>query len=399
MYTLPVQVGSGVGRRGFALPAAILAIVVVGVLVTGGIQIATQESRIGVSTERASQAFYVAETGMNQVLATFDVATSDLALWGAPQVVTGTTTQGAWSSEIRRVDNQLFLIRTTGTVPTTRGGTAQRELAMMARQVTVQLEPPAALLTMGTVRVQGSAQIRGNDQIPAGWGAEQCPDPLENLPGVVTNVGGTVETGGQGSVTGTPSGHVTDPNVSWETFDNFGGTSYEDLTLMATIRLNGGAINGMAPTLNAAGHCDTTNLLNWGEPTNPNHACGSYFPIIHIRGNANIQSGGRGQGILLVDGDLDLRGAFIFVGLIIVKGELGVQGGGANGPRITGGVISANQASIEMEDPDGTQSFVGSSIVQNSRCAIRRAVRSNSALSSMRPIASRSWVDLTGTSF
>jgi hypothetical protein len=114
--------------------------------------------------------------------------------------------------------------------------------------------------------------------------------------------------------------------------------------------------------------------------------------MIHIQGSASIQSGGRGQGILLVDGDLDLRGNFLFAGVVIVQGAIGIQGGGANGPRINGGVIARN-AELEVE------TFTGSSILQNSRCAVTRAVLNNSSLTQMTPLGARGWVDLTGASF
>lgn len=380
------------GTRGFALPAAIMTMVVLGLLVTGGVQIATRESRIGQASVRTVEAFYLAESAMNDILATWRPAQSNLTEWGAPAVLTGSTSLGDWSAEIRQVDDRLFFIRTTGEVDNGTGSPATRTMGVLARVLTANIEPPAALLTMGTVRVQGSAQIRGNDQIPAGWNASVCPDPLENLPGVVTNTAGNLQLVGGGSVSGSPSGYVKDASVSAETFTNFGGMTWDELTSLATITHNGGSITGTGPTLSPDETCNTGNPLNWGDPDNPAAPCGNYFPIIHIRGSANIQSGGRGQGILLVDGDLDLRGNFLFAGIIIVQGAIAVQGGGANGPRINGGAIARN-ADLEVE------TFTGSSIVQNSRCAVRRAVQNNSRLTRVSPIADRSWVDLTGASF
>lgn len=380
-------------RRGFALPAAILAMVALGVLVTGGIQVATQEARIGQATVRTVEAFYLAESTMNDLLAHWRPAQSNLTEWGAPEVRNGGDGEGGtWTAEIRQVDDRLFYIRTTGRVNAGGGAEASRSMGVLARVLTANLEPPAALLTMGTVRVQGSAQIRGNDQNPAGWNAAICPDPLQNLPGVVTDTGGNLQLAGGGTVSGTPTGYVKDATVNEATFTNFGGMTWNELTSLATVTLNGGSITGTGPTLTAGGACNTANSLNWGDPDNPAAPCGNYFPIIHIRGNANIQSGGRGQGILLVDGDLDLRGNFLFAGVIIVQGAIGVQGGGANGPRINGGAIARN-ADLDVE------TFTGSSIVQNSRCAIRRAIRNNSSLTQVVPIANRSWVDLTGASF
>jgi hypothetical protein len=362
-------------------------------MVTGGIQLATQEARIGQATVRSVEAFYLAESTMNDVIAHWRPAQSSLTNWGAPEVRTGgTASGGTWTAEIRQVNDRLFFIRTTGKIDAGGGARASRSLGVLARVLTANIQPPAALLTMGTVQVQGSAQIRGNDQIPAGWNATVCPDPLVNLPGVVTDSGGSLQLAGAASVSGTPTGYVKDAAVTEDSFTSFGGMTWNELTSLATIKLSGGSITGTGPTLTPSGTCNTANSLNWGDPDNPAAPCGNYFPMIHIAGSASIQSGGRGQGILLVDGDLDLRGDFLFAGAIIVQGAIGVQGGGASGPRINGGVIARN-ANLNVE------TFTGSSIVQNSRCAIRRAIQNNSQLTTVTPISNRSWVDLTGASF
>jgi hypothetical protein len=55
--------------------------VVVAVLVTAGFFLAGQESRIGQATERTTQAFYLAEHGMNQVMETWVPGQAALELW------------------------------------------------------------------------------------------------------------------------------------------------------------------------------------------------------------------------------------------------------------------------------------------------------------------------------
>ena len=388
--------------RGFALPAAVFALVVVGVLVTGGIVLATQESRIGQATERGSQAFYVAENGMNTVLGTYNPGASTLTVWGNTETINGSSPQGAWEAEVRKVDDRLFFVITTGTVPAPMGAEASRTLGILARVLSVDLAPPAALVTRGDVTVRGSAQIRGEDQNPSGWGADLCPSPLEDLPAVVTDVASpprTVTTEGNAVVSGSPEAHVQDPGPNAESFQQFGDATWEDLTAMATITLPGGSHNGMTPSLTGSGACNYADPMNWGDPNDPSAACGSYFPIVYINGDANLQSDGRGQGILLVDGDLDLRGSFHYYGIIIVQGEFGVQGGGQDAPRVSGGVMSANLAILGDTLVGGEQSFVGSSIVRNSRCAVQRAVMNNSALNRLAPLAERGWVDITGASF
>lgn len=387
---------------GFALPAAIFAMVVVGLLVTAGIHLGTQETRISLGGERATQAFYVAESGMNTVLGTFSPGAANLTVWGDPTLLSGTTPQGGWEAEVRRVDDRMFLIVSTGSVAAGGGADASRTLGAMARVLTAEIAPQAALVTRGNVSVRGSAQIRGEDQNPAGWGPDICPGPLQDLPGVVTDLTSpprTVTTTGNAEVSGSPAAHVQDPTLNAASFQQFGDLSWADLTAMATIKLPPGNHNGMAPSLTGTGTCNFANLLNWGEPNDPDTPCGRYFPIVHISGNANLQSDARGQGILLVDGDLEMRGSFHFYGIIIAQGSVGVQGGGANAPRVTGGVMSANIAVIGDTLSGGAQAFVGSSIVRNSRCAVQQAVLNNAALNRLAPLAERGWVDVTGASF
>ena len=55
-------------QRGFALPVAVFALVIVGVITTGGFFMARQEGRIGVASEHAGMAFYLTEQGLVDVL-------------------------------------------------------------------------------------------------------------------------------------------------------------------------------------------------------------------------------------------------------------------------------------------------------------------------------------------
>ena len=87
----------------------------------------------------------------------------------------------------------------------------------------------------------------------------------------------------------------------------------------------------------------------------------------------------------MVEGDLDLRGGFLFYGIIIVQGNFETQG---NGNRIIGAVMAGNGL---LDD----QSITGGSEVTYSKCAIQRAILNNASLSRARPIAQRSWLDLS----
>ncbi|MEX2528991.1 MAG: hypothetical protein WEA09_15270 [Gemmatimonadota bacterium] len=375
-------------REGFALPAAILGLVVVGALVTGGFYVAQQESRISMAGENSTLALYLAEEGINQSLANWNNnAWGNLQLWSEQGTVNGVGSGGSWVVDITRMPDNLYFLESTGTI--TAGGLragATRTIGVTSRLNTIDLNPPAALTTRGNVRLAGGAQITGADTNPPGWTGDVCPPATGDTPGVMHDGSGSVTTSGTSTITGTPADSI-DNTITDETFTDFGMMGWDDLVALA--KRPPGPYNGMAPSLTAGGECNTADLMNWGDPNDPDGPCGDYFPIIYIDGDATMQGNSVGQGILLVDGNLDLRGNFIFNGIILVQGAFDTQGAGH---RIMGGVMASN-ANIDQAD------LVGASVVQNSRCAVTRAVTSNSSLTRVRPLASRSWVDLTSVMF
>jgi hypothetical protein len=387
-----------VGRdeRGFALPAAIFALVVVALLVTSGFFISGQERSIGQSTEFASQATLLAETGMNEVLANWTPSGGGPDIGDAPLItcdgcVGGSANlNGQWQVAISRVGEKIYFIESTGAVNQAgRLSGATRTVGTLARLLTVDFGADAALTTRGDVQTRGGASISGFDVNPPG---AVCSGDLEDKAGVITTPGSTVEQRGTSSVTG-------DPRDERRTFDQndvfrLGDLGWDQLVAMADIRLPGGNINNTGPRFDSDDKCDKEHELNWGDPERlvANHDCRGYYPIIHVDGLARIQSGGRGQGILLIEGDLDMRGDFLFQGIVMVKGQVGVQGAGN---RVFGSVLAANGLEI---DPD-LSTFVGASVVQYSSCAISNVVNNLSGLNALRPVQNRSWVDLTAVGF
>ena len=117
----------------------------------------------------------------------------------------------------------------------------------------------------------------------------------------------------------------------------------------------------------------------------PTSACGGYFPIIHITGNATL-NGDQGQGILLVDGDLAVNGGFQWFGIAIVKGKLSTAGGGGNPAHFWGTTLVQDGATLDQINP-----LTGSANLLYSSCAITRALEMTAVASPMR---SRSWVPL-----
>lgn len=379
---------------GFALPVAIFALVVLGVLVTGGFYMARQESRIGSASEFGSRAFYLAEKGLNEVFEDYDASDfRAISLLGV-DTVTGSEDEGDWTVEIFRASQKMVFLDATGTI--TEGGAvlqgASRRVGAIARLYYADIENLAALTTRGQTQVSGTADIYGNDSIPSEWSGLCSDYPQSDKPGIVTNDSSEISGQGASSVSGDPQAIQEDTTVNDSTFTVFGNITYDDLVAMAQWTRPGDAsstVSAARVTLNGDGTCNTGDPSNWGDPENPGDPCGSWFPITHFDGNGSI-SGDYGQGIILVDGDLRIQGNFVFYGLIIVQGTLDLRGTG-QGIKIFGGIMASN-ADLE------SQSVTGGSSIHNSTCAIKRAIEHNGGTARARPILLRSWVDLSSVS-
>jgi hypothetical protein len=371
-------------QRGFALPVAIFALVIAMTVIAGSAFIARQETRIGSAVRMGAEAFYLAETGINDLMVDWPtVPISGMAMW-QDTTIDQSMGSGGTRTRVTRIGEWLYLMESVSEV--TDGGVlsgASREAAMVVRLFSPEIRPPAALTTRGLIDVRGNAEVHGEDQMPEGWDGF-CPDSLSDQPGILIDDATNVTTEGHGLITGNPP-VVEDATLNDSTFLEFGGLSYSDLTILADKAGPTGIINVTGPVLDADGECDRSVPTNWGDPLNQTAPCGDYFPMVHIPGNLRIQSGGVGQGVLLVDGNLELRGDFVFYGVVIVQGNFETQG---NGNKVYGGVLASN-ATIDA------QVLTGGSAIVSSSCATQRAVFNSAVLTRPRPLTRRSWVDMS----
>jgi len=378
-------------RRGFALPAAVFALVVVGVLATGGFYLARQETRIGVASGRATTAFYLSERGANEVMATWDMAKfGGLAQWNTA-TTSGTTGDGNWTVNVTRMSSRLYFLLSTGQVVEGSGvyGTASRMTGVVARLRSANMEPRAALSTVGELKFGGSAQIYGMDYAPSEWPG-YCDPTGTPKPGVLIDDEKNIKyIGGKKTIDGTPPVDE-DPTLTPPDLLVFGDLTWDELVALASKIYPPGqsTITQLAPDsvkVEDEWLCDRTKRENWGDPVNPSSKCGNYFPIIYSQGDLKIAASDAGQGILLIEGDLEVSGGHEFFGPVIVKGTLTTTGTGGH---FIGGVTAAN---VSLE----SSTVLGDAVVQFSRCAVQRAVLNNADLTQVRPIERRSWVDLS----
>jgi hypothetical protein len=377
--------------RGFVLPAAVVALVLVGVLVTGGFYLARQETRVGVASLRAGTAFYLAERGAMETMSRWDMTRfGALAQWNTATVA-DTVDEGIWSVNVTRMSSRLYFLLATGSATAGRSvyGSATRMLGIVARLRTADLEPKAALTTVNSLRLGGSATVIGHDQPPGSWPG-LCDPAGASKPGVlIDDLDNISYSGNAYTLEGDPPA-LEDENLTTDDLMTFGDLTWDELVALATKVYPPGAstITQLAPdsvNVNGSWECNTAPRENWGTPRDPTGVCGSYFPIIYSQGNLKIAASDAGQGIMLIEGDLEITGGHEFYGPVIIKGTLKTTGTGGH---FNGGVIAAN---VDLE----SSTVLGDALVQFSRCAIQRAVLNNSDLTRVRPLAQRSWVDLS----
>src|ERR1041384_1603090 len=378
-------------ERGMALAVAIFALVVVGALVAGAFFAGTQEQRVGENQRRVQSSFGVAEAGAQERVLTWDPGTMNKRplycnCAGGDSVVIPTATapngSGSYGGYSYKLGPNLFLIDVTGRDRASAagaiagGGGARQRIGLITRIAPVDFGIHASLTTQGGVSLQGNADVNGADQIPVGWTNCDAPGPAQ--PGIRDN-GGNVTTGGSGTVVGNPP-VVNNPTLDNTDFTQFGGATYADLAARATVVLPSGNYT-TTPVLDGTGACDRTVLTNWGDGLNPGSRCGDYYPIIHITGSATL-NGNQGQGILLVDGDLNIQGSYEFFGITIIQGDLKTSGGGTTEAHFWGGVMAKN-ADLSV------QNLSGHATLNYSSCSITAALTATSPISQMR---SRGWV-------
>ena len=370
-------------ERGLALLVSIMAIIVVGGLLVGTVTAARLENRQAHNTGEMVQAFAVTELGLAETMANWYGGDWNFMDVMEELPISGSAPEGAgsYSGNVRRLSQELFFVDVTGV--SSRGGARQR-LGTFVKLQPLNVEIEASLTTRGPIRRNGNGAISGMDEPPVGWDA--CTATV-NKAGLRVPDLDLVDDGGCPScIEGNPP-IQEDPSIDDDTFLSFGDLDWASLTSMAT--KTGFTLNNphVEPSFNGDGSCNTGDVENWGDPLNPGSTCAGYFPIIYAPGDLNLNFG-VGQGILLVEGDLSVQSRFEFYGIVIVRGRLKTQGGGAGAIHFRGAVMAAN---VELED----NQIAGNAQIQYSSCAVERAETSAGLGAQLR---SRGWLQLFSTS-
>jgi hypothetical protein len=396
MSNYPPSLAPLKGTAGFAIPVALFVLVVMSMIAMAGIYVARTNLAASLGIRGSARALYAADAGAVLSLATWNYASIGVLTPGdSVDLGWDTLPDGAsYRTVVQRVDDGtpgtkwLFRVRTTGRPAFST--TARRDVVTMVQAgMGGDISCDGALKVQGRFEVSGRRrndpprpEVNGIDLTPGGW-AGQCTSPTVSITGAVPERRRDIRILRNGDVDGFPA-IQEDRTISDASFSNLGGYSYAQLAAMADITYTGNRTFGssIGPS-QSGGVCNTASTTNWGEPLNPASPCWDHLPIIHFTGSLTITGTGRGQGILLVDGNLVIRGDFDFYGVIVVLGRSEFRGRGAI---MTGGILIRNGAGGRS-----TSNVQNGSQLQYSSCAVERAT---SSLSSVSRLPGRNWFEI-----
>lgn len=373
-------------RAGIAIVAALGGIVVIGALIAGVFFVSTQESQISGGSLVHERAFRAAELGLNTTLATWDAPVMFALPVGGMDTMVYSGTGWVDTVVVTKLTTQAYSMLSTATAGSGRLARSRKKTLLSIRLSSPDFDFLGALTVRGSTVIGGSSLINGKNTNPAGWG--DCPAASDTLAGVA--IADSTQISYSGCSTGTcvqgSPRILQDPTVGDTTnYFSFGDEDWKTLTASANKIISGTTTFSQINPVVTNGACDKSVTSNWGAPvhTSPANPCENYFPIIHAKGSTNTLklSGNKGQGILLVDGDLEISGGFEFYGPVIVRGRIKSTG---TGGKLNGGVMAAN---VDLEQ----NTVLGDATITYSSCAVEKAIASSA---NPRRLEQRAWTEV-----
>ncbi len=376
MRSTPVCCGNP-SERGAALAVVIIALAVLSALVGGAFVTAMHEQRLGRGAFDYVHALHAAESGVAVQLSSWDArAYTSMAIGSSVRFSSWMPDSVGWyRGSLRRITRTIYFIDTEGF---SRDSVARQHVGVLARLAPVEILVDAALRTHGELTVDSGAVISGIDANPVGWSG--CPTLSDTVAGVQNGDSLLITSLAGGVIEGMPT-ILEDTALTDTGLMTFGAHAFADLRSYASHSLRGQDFTNAIGPYAAGGVCDEGLATNWGEPSSAVPECADYFPVIYLDGSS-VVSQGRGQGILIVNGNLDVQGGFVWAGPILVRNAVTVRGTATQPTTIWGWVSAANPF------PEH-QRLAGSSRLQYSSCAVLRATEPTAVA---RPLKLRSWV-------
>ena len=364
------------GDGGFAIPLILMVLLAATALGHLLHYLALQDLTVAGTERDLLIARLAAEGGVRAVAGGTAAEVLAAAPVGDSAVVEGVHGQrGAYRVAAHRLTREIYLLVGEGRVDgaaRTKSGRLSWALDPGARLGAL----PAAVASPADISVTDSAKIAG-DRVtipPLGWNAAVCAPQLPLTDSIFP--GGVVAESGRWAP---PASTLEPARRQHLALDlnppslNLGVLSLQDLAELADITLG---VPGGSTRVHPGSGCPATAAGNWGTPLSPSGSCGAYLPVVVARGSLEV-TGGEGQGVLVVDGDVSFSANATFAGLVLAAGVVRL----ADDARVAGWIRSGDRVLLE-----------GRARVEASACAGLRAL-SHAGLRTMRALPAGSWLE------
>ncbi len=328
-------------RKGFAMSAVIIALVVLSAIAVASVLTGSDERRAARAMRAGAEAFYAAEAGRAEVPSI--VADSLLAALASGDSLDlgwrDLDYGGSYHAVIQRLDaggdvQTLYTVRVEG-----RGAGASSGQRVIGDVFTFSPYPvmDALFKIRGQTRLYDESLLSGVDEAPAEWLSAGVCDPgnFADVAGIkMEDMSDLQINSGSVQINGAPASEE-DTTIADSAFDNFGGPTWDDLIAIADfeIGVTDQKFNPeIRPSYNPDGTCKTNDPYNWGS-NDPNDPCFDHFPVIHLIGKGIRASlgNGYGQAFIIADSEFDIQasneagspvGPGAFAGIVLGRGCL-----------------------------------------------------------------------------
>lgn len=365
--------------RGVALPLALIGLISVSLLVTTALVTSSTELAISNAHQDATESLYDAEGALNEYTG-LKRAESAAGGTGMAAIVDDELIENhliTVTEMFSRIDtiggNQLRQLQTYGLLaePSSGRGRVISAVAMAQRSASMIDITVDAGLSVG-----GDVQVTGNSTISDGTGA-LCDSAIANN-ALQVSVGSSIEVGGSSTIIGGADTASYSKEQMVETL--LGGMTIDEAARYATIKFAAGEFKGRVRSYDSTTPRPKTDKYNWGCPATSADPCTlvlgntantTYYPtvVIDAGGGTVTLEGDHGQGVLLIqNGNLNIKGNFVYQGIVLVESDLNVAGtGGTGGVKIEGAVVALGENST-VED-----NATGNSVITYNKCIINAA--------------------------
>lgn len=359
-------------RWGVAIPAVLLVLLALTALAHGLLVLSRFELEVGRAARHRLRARLAAEGAVRRALVEWKGAGHEaLALYASNAGGGALPPAVDYRYVVQRVEREIFVVEGVG-VERTGSGNVQVARAVWSLDPAARAGGfSAALEHRGPLALGADASLSGSAVAvpPDEWDPATC-SPLGPAIDSLFPTGALPASGllppPVPRPTGSP-GFPPDTSVA-----RLGPLGFSHLLSLADRMPSG----GVTPVPDPVGPCRSGSPLNWGAPTDPAAPCHSFFPLIAVDATL-IMAGGEGQGVLVVRGDLELRGDAVFFGVVLVEGTLTLAGDSriVGLTRAGGGAVLKDRARVD-----------------GSACVALRAFQEASSLRWGVPVPGRSWL-------